>query len=57
MKIKFKVSLSIGYPGATRKDEIELEVADNATEDEIEKEKEEIAMEWANNFIEVSWGD
>jgi hypothetical protein len=55
MTIKFTVSLSIGYPGATRKDELGLEVEDGASEEEIEKEKEEMAMEWANNFIDVSW--
>jgi hypothetical protein len=54
-KIKFKVILTIGYPGATRIDELELEVAENAGKEEIQKKKEEMATEWADNFIDLSW--
>lgn len=45
------VHLSIGYPTADCTDELEIE--DDATE----AEKEEIAQDWASNYIEVSWSD
>lgn len=57
MKIEFKVSLSIGYAGAVRKDVLELEVDDDTPPEQIRKEKEEMAMEWANNFIDISFED
>ncbi len=43
------VHLSIGFPTASREDELEVE--DDATEDEIE----EVVREWANNYIEFGW--
>ena len=44
-----KVSLSIGYPSACRNDELEID--DDATEEQID----EIVQEWAQNYINVSW--
>lgn len=44
-----KVHLNIGLVGADRNDT--LEVADDATEEEIE----ELAREWANDYIDWSW--
>jgi hypothetical protein len=43
--------LSIGFPTATRDDELEIE--DDATEEEIE----ETVRDWANNYIEYSWSN
>lgn len=44
-----KVKLSIGYPSACHEDE--LEVPDDATDEDIERE----VQEWAGNYIETSW--
>jgi hypothetical protein len=44
------VHLSIGYPTATHSDELEFE--DEATDEEINRD----VQEWANNYIEISWG-
>ena len=43
------VTLSIGLSNAERADEIEVE--DDATEEQIE----EAAREWAHNYIEIGW--
>jgi hypothetical protein len=52
-----KVSLSIGFPMAKIKDEIEIN--DKELEGKSEQEKEnyinEIVDDWANNYIETSW--
>ena len=47
--MKINVGLSIGYSGADHTDE--LEVDDDATEEEIEQE----VQSWANNYIEIWW--
>lgn len=44
--MKIRVYLTIGYANANREDEIE--VPDDATEDEINDE----VRDWAHNFIE-----
>lgn len=54
--IKVECSLSIGYANAHRKDEIEIEVEDDATEKQIEQQIDSAVTEWANNFIDVGWG-
>lgn len=46
---RIKVSLSIGYPTATRRDVLEVE--DGATDEEIQ----ETAEEWANQYIDFGW--
>lgn len=46
---RIKVRLSIGFPGAIRKGEIEVD--DDATDDDIE----EAASEWASNYVEYVW--
>lgn len=43
------VYLTIGYPTATHEDEIEVQ--DDATEEEIEQ----ITQEWAQNYVEYGW--
>lgn len=43
------VYLTIGYPGADHKDELEVE--DDATDDQIDQE----VSEWAHNYIEFGW--
>lgn len=55
MKISFEVTLSIGFPGAIRKDSITIDVDDDASTVEIEQEKELAAEEWANAYIDISW--
>lgn len=51
-----KLNLSIGFPGAERSDEeeIEDELRDSLDEEGREKLLNEIAEDWANNFIEIS---
>ena len=43
--------LDIGFPGASRKDEIEVE--DDTTDEEIDL----ICREWADNYISYGWSD
>ena len=50
-KIKIQLHLSIGYI-SSREDKMEIEVDENATEEEIQKEIDEVAEYWASNFIE-----
>lgn len=54
--MRIKIGLSIGLVGATREEVIEIE------EEEFEgigmsREEyiDEVAQEWANNYIDVSW--
>lgn len=47
--MKINVSLSIGFVGAVHEDELEL--PDDATEDDID----EAAKEWAWNYIDIGW--
>ncbi len=49
--LHLSIGLSIGFPTATRDDELEIE--DDATEEEIE----ETVRDWANNYIEYSWSN
>ncbi|WP_422451976.1 DUF7167 family protein [Endozoicomonas sp. ALC066] len=52
---KLKVTLSIGYPTATREDLIEVD-DDELASCETEEQREDLLMEywqeWANNLIE-----
>jgi hypothetical protein len=58
MKIlKIKVLLRIGLTGAERKDIIDVEVPNGASEQDIETLKNNALSDWANNFIETSWDD
>jgi hypothetical protein len=45
------VRLSIGYPGASRRDEIEVEA--DCTEEEIEQ----TVHEWASHYIDIGWSE
>ena len=47
--VKYKFTLSIGYPTAKRSEIIELD--DDMSEEEIE----EVWIEWCNNFIDGGW--
>jgi len=49
-KIKIKLWNSTGYSGCTAKEEIEHEVEDNATQEEIDKECQGIFEDWMANF-------
>ncbi len=44
-----KIYLTIGFPGAMHRDEIEVE--DDATEEQIEEE----VRDWAMNHVEWGW--
>lgn len=46
-----KVKLSIGYPTAVHRDELEVE--DDATEADIEQ----VVSEWAWNYIAIDWDE
>jgi hypothetical protein len=53
-----KVTLSIGYPSATRRDEIEVDNDDyNACENDEQREELlfEYWKEWSNDFIESGY--
>lgn len=56
---KLKVELSIGFPTAYHKDEIDIDQEDldacEGDESLIAKMCDEIAMDWANNYIEVGY--
>lgn len=53
---KIKLRLSIGYVGAVRtgEEEIEDELWDSLDEDGREKLLDEIAAYWSNDYIELS---
>lgn len=55
MIIKIKMSLGVGYAGCDREDEHEFQIDDNATDEQIEKEAEEIANEWAHQFLDIGF--
>ena len=52
--IKIRLNVSTIYVGSNYEEEIEFEVEDDATEEEIQAEKEEIAKDWL--FENVNWG-
>lgn len=52
--IKIRLNVSTIYVGSTYEEEIEFDVEDDATEEEIQAEKEEIAKGWL--FENVNWG-
>jgi hypothetical protein len=52
MKRKYEFQVRTWYINSTVKDVVELEFDDNATEEEIEKEVEEVWIEWRNNNCE-----
>ena len=54
-KIKFKAYLSVSFAGCDREEEFEILVDDDATEQDIENEKELVATEWAYNYISLSY--
>jgi divalent metal cation (Fe/Co/Zn/Cd) transporter len=53
--IKGTLSVSTRYVGSTVKDNFEIEVDDNATEDEINKEIEQLWIDFSNNEIDGGW--
>lgn len=56
-KITFKVSLGIGFSGAVHEDILEVEVENDASEQDIEQAKEEITTEWSYNYIDCGFGE
>lgn len=52
--IKISVFVNTGYVGSQREDEIDVYIDDNATEEEIERAKEDTAREWM--FENIDWG-
>lgn len=56
MPKKVKMHLSIGYSNASRESTFELsEYWETLSEEEKEKELEEILEDWANNYIETGY--
>ena len=54
---KIKMWVSIGYANADREEVEEFEMPDDATPEEIEEQKESIARDWMNNFLDWGWAD
>lgn len=50
--IKFKVHLDTGFVTAEHRDELEIEVEDDATEEQIQQALDAEARDWAMNKIE-----
>lgn len=55
--IKITVQVSTRYVGSRVEDELEVYVADDATEKEIETAKEDAAREWMFDKIDWGWQD
>ena len=53
--IKGTLSVGTKYVGSTVKDNFEIEVDDNATEDEINEEIEQLWIDFSNNEIDGGW--
>ena len=56
MIMEYKVTLSIGYPGADHQDILEVDDEDLSgcqTEESKADLIQQYAIEWANNYIEV----
>lgn len=53
--IKGTLSVGTRYVGSTVKDNFEIEVDDNATEDEINDEIEQLWIDFSNNEIDGGW--
>lgn len=53
--IKGTLSIGTRYVGSTVKDNFEIEVDDNATEDEINDEIEQLWIDFSNNEIDGGW--
>lgn len=53
--IRIDAYLSIGYANANRNDLLEIEVDDNATLEQIEKEAEQAVNDWSSNFIDLGF--
>lgn len=53
--IKGTLSVGTKYIGSTIKDNFEIEVDDNATEDEINEEIEQLWIDFSNNEIDGGW--
>lgn len=55
MKLKFEFSIGTRYVGSDVKDEIELEFDDDATEQEIESQVEEVYKDWVWEQVDGGW--
>ena len=53
--IKGTLSVGTRYVGSTVKDNFEITVDDNATEDEINDEIEQLWIDFSNNEIDGGW--
>jgi hypothetical protein len=54
-KIEFEMSVSTRYVGSEVTDTFSIEVDDNATEEEIEKEMEDVTRDWMHEQIDWGW--
>lgn len=55
MIIKIEVSLGIGIVGAIHRDVLEIEVSDDASQEEINTICEQEYQDWASNYIDGHW--
>lgn len=53
--IRIKVSLGIGISNCRHKDELEVEVDENATPEEIKKRCDAETSDWASNYIDFGF--
>jgi hypothetical protein len=53
VKYKAKVSGNWGFINADRDDEIEFEMPDDATPEQVEDRAAELAFEWACEYLDV----
>jgi molybdopterin synthase catalytic subunit len=53
--IVFKATFETRFNGSDKTSELEIEVDDDATEQEIEDAKDEAAQAWAANLYSVSY--
>jgi hypothetical protein len=57
MKVKIKMWITTGYHNASHEKELEMELPDDATEDEIEGAKQEALGCFLESRIEWGWID
>lgn len=57
MTIKIRVFVNTGFANCTHSEILEWDMPDSSTEEEIEKAKNEAAIEYRDNYIETGWND
>lgn len=55
MKVKYKFSVGTHYVRSTVNEEVEVDVEDDATEEEIEDAAEQAWIDWMNQKINGGW--